>query len=118
MKSIHFCTSLKLESLKKLEDGEIFSTVRTGWNPTIYSEDIIKINERIEKKDYFLFNAEVSGVFPVKYKKLIGYATEEDREEIGRYNKKFNPEHWFFRIFLIKTENKKGVNNEKHGKGK
>lgn len=111
MKSIHFCTKKKLEELKKLELDEIFSTLRTWWIPNIYMDDIVKINERIDKKDTLLFHGKVILVKFEKYGNLLRHINDIDKEEISKYNRKFNVQHYFYQIFLTKIKNKENEKN-------
>ena len=103
MKSIHFCTPLLLSHLKSLSEGDEFTTIRTGWITHLYPGDIVKINHRnLSGTDLFLFHAEVQEVFFLKFKKLMGYASLLEREEIDRYGKKFHAEHYFYKITFTK----------------
>ena len=103
MKSIHFCTPLLLESLKKLEDGGLFSTIRTGWITHLYPGDTVKINQfQKDTDDLFLFHAQVEDVFFLKFTKLMETASLYDQEEINRYGRKFHDDHYFFKIIFRK----------------
>ena len=102
MKSIHFCTPLLLESLKKLEDGGLFSTIRTGWITHLYPGDTVKINHRYPSGIDFLFHAQVEDVFFLKFTKLMETASLYDQEEINRYGRKFHDDHYFFKIIFRK----------------
>ena len=100
MKSLHFCTPLKLQEIKT---HTTFTSIRTGWIPQLFYGDEVKINERDdEKKDTLLFFAEVRSVIPILFKEL----GQEHQEEIARYGKKFHPEQWFFVIQFRKKKQK------------
>ena len=102
MKSIHFCTPLKLQEIK---ENIYFDTVRTGFIPTFFPEEIIQINERkdYEKKkdDQFICLAKVLSCKPVVYGLLN---KTKHQEEITRYHKKFDHRQYFFEIQLKKMK--------------
>ena len=103
MKSLHFCTPKKLQEIKT---NSVFDTVRTGWIPTIYPGDIVKINERvtINKKntDSLICQARCIAVEPLQYNDFIEDPTPW--EEVDRYNRKFHGQHWFFKIRFKKLK--------------
>lgn len=58
------------------------------------------MNERIDKKDYFMKSGKIMAVFPLQYRDipLVG-----KQEIFDSYKKrKFHPEHWFFEIVIRK----------------
>ena len=106
MKSLHFCTPLKWQVIINPKQKQ-FWTIRTGWIPSIFIGDLIKINKRTTKKpphdDTLMCYGRVYRVTPVKFKDLP--SNPENTEEIARYGKKFNPEQYFFHIIIAKTKN-------------
>ena len=97
-KNLHFCTLDKLTEIKdkiQAKDTRPFDTYRTGFVPSIYSGDIININERIPgEKDILLAKGRVSYILPEEYQEL----DEKAYNEIQRYNRQFHKRHWFFLI--------------------
>ena len=101
MKSLHFCTPNKLT---EIQNNVKFETYRTGFIPGMYPGDLIKINKRTTKKaphdDKQICLAHVFEIVPTMFRDL----PMESREEIERYNRRFNQYHWFFKITLIKYQ--------------
>jgi hypothetical protein len=83
-----------------------FDTVQTGYVPDIYPLDIVRINERSTEItpyiDKFIMFARVIQVYPQERSVLVA---DRDLEEVERYNQKFNPNHYFFRIRFQKLGN-------------
>ncbi|MHA1897418.1 MAG: hypothetical protein ACTSU2_08505 [Promethearchaeota archaeon] len=102
MKSMHFCTEKMLDHIYNMKKGDIFSSIRTGWIPGYYINDIIRITRRFVKneKDPLITEAKVIGVEPLKFKEIE--RNEFTEEEINIYHRKFNPEHYFFKITFQK----------------
>ena len=99
MKSLHFCmkTPIKTKILQSTHIGDFIETYRTGWIPTIYPGDIIKLNYRDEnKKDTWIRTGQILDVIPVKYSYIKNL--EDAQEDILAYNRKFHLYHWFFKI--------------------
>ena len=92
MKSLHFCTERLLESIYK--NKRFIITLRTGWVPTIYPGDVINIKDKnLDNK--IICTGTVKGVHPLRYR----YVNKiKHSEELLKYKRKFNLEHWFFEI--------------------
>lgn len=103
MKSLHFCTPIKLEEIRKNNE---FYTFRTGWIPQIYKDDKLIINHRTTKKaphnDHFMCYAQCISCIPILFKDII--KTDNNQEEIDRYDKKFHPDQYFFKITFKKVK--------------
>jgi len=95
MKSLHFCTPKLLQYIKTHSK---FTTIRTGWIPTIYPRDVIALKDRTQD-DVIMCEAEVIAVQPVIFKEL-DLNDPLIKEEIQRYNRAFNKNHYFFKITL------------------
>ena len=102
LKSFHFCTEKLLEKINT-GDGYIL-TIRTGWTPSIYPNDIINLKDNT-KDGKIIRTGKVVSIIPIKFKNI----DTSCKEEILRYNRKFNPEHFFFKI-IIKLNKKFDVN--------
>ena len=101
MKSIHFCTTGLIELLnKKTENSEVFVvSYRTGWirNYKVAEIIIVKIRNK-EGIDKPFCRAIIREYKPIQYKNIP--KTKIVIEEILRYNRKFHPDDWFFKIVL------------------
>lgn len=108
MKNLHFCTPKVLAHIKALPPEKLFKTFRTGFVPSFYPFEYIRVNERLEgRPDQFLFYAYVYDVRAVEIKylrpDLLGPGEYELAvEEIQRYKRQFHLSHWFFEITLRK----------------
>lgn len=103
MKSLHFCTPkmlAKIESLRT-ETYKTLTTIRTGWIPQLYKEDIINLIN-FHTKDV-IATAKVLSVTPIQVQ-FLDLEDELIWEELERYNKKFHPEQYFFKILLLIQE--------------
>ena len=101
MKSIHFCTPRKLE---EVHENKEFLSIRTGYIPSFFPGDVIKINHRnFSGIDLFLYQGKVISVIPVLFRDLD---KDNHKEEIERYHRKFNPDQWFFIIKIRKMKTK------------
>jgi len=113
MKSIHLCIPEMLEYIKKPE-VKIFFTYRTGFVPYIYEDDIVRILERTDKKDIFLFNAKCLGVSTlllIQMRDMFKGTLHKHfiEEEIAKYNRTFHKNHWFFQLKFEKIT--EGIEN-------
>ncbi len=96
LKSLHFCTPLKIAHLNE----NTFWTIRTGWIPQIFEGDIVKIKHRTTLKPPYIDTevclAKCTKIVPLKLKDIP--QNPENQEEIMRYGKKFNPNQYFFML--------------------
>ncbi len=97
MKNMHFCTSELLTQIYESQEGNIITTYRTGFVPSIFPGNIVNLNDRNDEgKDSFVRKGKVLHVIPTKFKHLP--TKKATKEEIERYKRKFNEEQWFFEI--------------------
>ena len=100
MKSLHFCTKELLEKLHAGEYKSVIETYRTGLVPSMYSGEIINLNEKMPvKPDKFVRKGKIEWVMPLQYKELKSMECHKKAfQEIFRYKRKFHDDHWFFSI--------------------
>ena len=102
MKNLHFCTKDLLIEIHEAQHGNIVDTFRTGFVPSLYSGDIININERDKnKKDTKICTGRVEYVLPLEFGELQKFehwskALPELKESYK--GRKFDRQHWFFVI--------------------
>jgi len=102
MKSLHFCTKRLIRQIKyeKNDKYHFIKTYRTGYIPTFLPGEIIKLNERRNKKDSFLKQGIVIAIIPIQYRDIGIYGK---MEILDTYKKrKFKPLYWFFEIIIKK----------------
>lgn len=105
MKSLHFCTP----NLLKIINGNkliIFYTIRTGFIPSIYKKDIINLKDKT-KENLIVGKAQVINIYPIMKFTIDNMFKPKNSDiiiELQRYNRQFNPEHYFFLITLKKLE--------------
>ena len=98
-KNLHFC---RLPELFKIKNSSpvryhFIKTYRTGFVPSIYTGELIRLTYRNKiKKDDFLTAGLVIAIYPIQYRDI----GKSGRCEIKQYNRDFNLEHWFFKIVI------------------
>jgi hypothetical protein len=98
-KNIHFCRLPELYKIKNSSPvrNHFIKTYRTGFVPSVYPGDRIRLNYRNkEKKDDFLSTGIVAAVYPLQTRDIGA----SGRSEIKQYKREFHPEHWFFKIII------------------
>ena len=108
MKNLHFCKYILLV-VNEAQDGNVFSTYRTGFVPGVYTDEIVNLNERIGKKENkFLCKGKIQYVLPLQYKEFEKYSFHsEGLKELKESYKgrKFHPDQWFFEISIKVIKN-------------
>ena len=102
-KNLHFCTKEQIRRIKYNKNNKYvyIRTYRTGYVPSIYSNDIINLNERdTNKHDKLLKQGLVIAVVPIQYKDIRSLGKHEILESYK--GRQFKPEHWFFEIIIRK----------------
>ena len=100
MKGLHFCTPQKQAEIRTEKE---FYSLRTGFVPTFFEGETIKINFRDEQnKDTLFCQAIVLEVQPIQFQQIkeLPYY----KEEIERYGRKFDNRQWFFRCKFLKIK--------------
>ncbi len=106
MKNLHFCTPKLLEIVRD-PTVKIFTTIRTGFTPSVYAGDVVNLNQFIKRgKDKFICKGFIDDVTALRRSQLSDiYKPKHSaiEEELARYNRKFHKDHWFFDITIRKN---------------
>ena len=104
-KNLHFCTLDKLYEIvyPKMDKYVRIKTFRTGFVPSLYTNDQVRMNYRNkQKEDKYLRMGVIEAVVPLQYNEIPKSWRGEIRSSYGK--RKFEAEHWFFCIIIRKRD--------------
>ena len=107
---MHFCTEKLLKDIYNQKKS--IYTLRTGWIPTIYPNDIINLKDK-NSDNKIICTGVVKGVHPLRFRYVD---VIKHKEELLKYKRKFHPEQWFFIIKIELIPKPKQLNTKQNSK--